>query len=254
VLSDKVRSADDIDVHIMPLVYRRHRDLPDDEFDQVAEKLIAMAQSENFDDPSDKIFKAVGDAVVDPYKFLGIARPKKEDVESDRLRARFLDMVESKKQESYHKKVKGKKAEEKMDEGSKPDFLDIDNDGDKKEPMKKAAKEADKGEDKKTKGLSAKQKKLPAGLQKAIAAKRSKKTVKESIEPKLSFRDMMKLVVESGGQQQIDPVDQALFSWASRVARNKLGEGAKAEIYAGLVYERMGGRFEVYDVLAENEK
>jgi len=35
-----------------------------------------------------------------------------------------------------------KKAEaEKVDEGAKPDFLDMDKDGDKKEPMKKAAKE-----------------------------------------------------------------------------------------------------------------
>jgi hypothetical protein len=257
MLSDKVRSADDIDVHIMPLVYRRHRDLPDDEFDQVAEKLIAMAKSENFDDPSDKMFKAVGDAVVDPYKFLGIARPKKEDVESDRLRAKFLEMVESKKQESYHKKIKGKKAEEKMDEAKKSSKKkpDADNDGVPDWADKKPGEDdhAGKGKDKEeTKGLSAKQKKLPAGLQKAIAAKKSKKTVKESIEPKLSFRDMIQLVKESGGQQQIDPVDQALFSWASRVARNKLGEGAKAEIYAGLVYERMGGRFEMYDVLSEN--
>ena len=34
---------------------------------------------------------------------------------------------------------KGKKTETK--EGSKPDFLDLDKDGDKKEPMKKASKE-----------------------------------------------------------------------------------------------------------------
>ena len=36
---------------------------------------------------------------------------------------------------------------EKVAEGSKPDFLDMDKDGDKKEPMKKAA--GDKGGDKK---------------------------------------------------------------------------------------------------------
>jgi hypothetical protein len=81
-----------------------------------------------------------------------------------------------------------------------------------------------------------------------------KKVVKESIEQKLSFRDMMKLVIESGGQQQIDPLDKELFTWATRVAQHKLGEGMKAEVYAGLVYERMGGRFEMYDVLNENKK
>jgi hypothetical protein len=48
---------------------------------------------------------------------------------------------------------------------SKPDFLDVDKDGDKKEPMKKASKE---------KGLSAKQKKLPEGLRKAIMARKKK--------------------------------------------------------------------------------
>jgi hypothetical protein len=79
-----------------------------------------------------------------------------------------------------------------------------------------------------------------------------KKVMKESVEPKMSFRDMMRLVVESGGQQQIDPLDKELFAWATRVARNKLGEGMKSEVYAGLVYERMGGRFEMYDVLSEN--
>jgi hypothetical protein len=65
---------------------------------------------------------------------------------------------------------------------------------------------------------------------------------------------MMKLVVESGGQQQIDPLDKELFAWATRVAKNKFTESMKAEVYAGMVYERMGGRFEMYDVLAEDQK
>tara|TARA_B100001287_G_scaffold213964_1_gene182780 strand:- start:1784 stop:2728 length:945 start_codon:yes stop_codon:yes gene_type:complete len=69
----------------------------------------------------------------------------------------------------------------KIAEKAKPDFLDLDKDGDKKEPMKKAADE--KGDDKKddSKGLSAKQKKLPAGLQKAIA-KKNEDVVKEGAE------------------------------------------------------------------------
>jgi hypothetical protein len=84
--------------------------------------------------------------------------------------------------------------------------------------------------------------------------KKAKKVVAESVEPKLTFRDMMKLVVESGGQQQIDPVDKELFAWATRVARTKLGEGMKAEVYAGMTYERMGGTFQMYDVLSEDQK
>jgi hypothetical protein len=84
--------------------------------------------------------------------------------------------------------------------------------------------------------------------------KGKKRPVKESIESNLSFKEMMALVVESGGQQQIDPVDNQLWSWAQRVAKTKIGEGMKADIYAGMVYERMGGTFEMYDVLSEDRK
>jgi hypothetical protein len=65
---------------------------------------------------------------------------------------------------------------------------------------------------------------------------------------------MVQLVQESGGQQQIDPIDKELFNWANRVAASKLGEGMKAELYAGLIYERNGGVFEMYDVLSEDQK
>ena len=171
---------------------------------------------------------------------------KNEDVEIDaeKFKSKFSKMVEAKKK------------------GGKPDFLDVDKDGDKKEPMKKAAKEAGKGEKKETKGMTAAQKKLPPGLQKAIAKKKgktesvkaSKKVVAESVETKMSFKDMMKLVIESGGQQQIDPVDQTLWAWANRVAANKIQESQKAEIFAAMIYERNGGRFEMYDVLSEDQK
>jgi hypothetical protein len=209
-----------------------------------------------------------------------------------------MKMVEAKKEESAadakkKKEDKKKKMAKIMDEGAKPDFLDMDKDGDKKEPMKKAV--ADKGGDKKDgkKGMSAAQakyfgkkesveeaaemktgekkksstggtiEKTKTGLKhtagknysgKAAEAETKKKTVKESVEQKLSFREMMSLVVESGGQQQIDPLDQQLFDWATRMARSKLGEGMKAEVYAGMVYERMGGRFDMYDVLSEDQK
>jgi len=199
----------------------------------------------------------------------------------------------------------------KMVEAAKPDFLDIDKDGDKKEPMKKAA--ADKGGDKKDgkKGMSAKQekyfgkknesveegkgdysaKKARAGkdigkpgkqfekiakkagekygskergekvagaVLKKLRAKEgvesTKAMVAESVETKMSFKDMIKLVRESGGQQAIDPVDQTLWSWANRVAASKVQESQKAEIFAAMIYERNGGRFEMYDVLAEDQK
>ena len=174
---------------------------------------------------------------------------KKESIEPQ-FKSKFMKMVEAKKDESEaaakkKKEDKKKKMAKIMDEGAKPDFLDLDKDGDKKEPMKKAA--GDKGGEKKDsgkKGMSAAQEKFFG----------KKKTVKESIESNLSFKEMMALVVESGGQQQIDPVDNQLWAWAQRVAKTKIGEGMKADVYAGMVYERMGGAFEMYDVLSEQRR
>lgn len=180
-------------------------------------------------------------------------KAKKESVEPE-FKSKFMKMVEAKKDEAADKKKKMSK-KEKMAEGSKPDFLDLDKDGDKKEPMKKAA--ADKGDDKPAgkKGMSDKQAKyFGKKNESAMMPKGKKRPVKESVETKLSFKQMVQLVQESGGQQQIDPVDKALFTWAERVAKNKLGEGMKADLYAGLVYERNGGVFEMYDVLSETQK
>ena len=174
-----------------------------------------------------------------------VKKAKKESIEPE-FKSKFIKMIEAKKE-------KMSKKEKKMDEASKPDFLDLDKDGDKKEPMKSAAKS--KGGDKKEggkKGMSAAQQKYFG--KKNESTKVSKKVVAESLEQKLSFKEMVKLVKESGGQQQIDPIDKALFNWAERVAKAKLGEGIKADLYAGLIYERNGGSFEMYDVLAENSK
>jgi hypothetical protein len=169
-----------------------------------------------------------------------------EAIDAEAFKGKFAKMVEAKKDEN-----KDDKKKKPMKEAAKPDFLDIDKDGDKKEPMKKAA--ADKG-DKPAgkKGMSAKQEKFFGKKNESVKA--SKKVVAESVETKLSFKQMVQLVQESGGQQQIDPKDKELFNWASRVAASKLGEGMKAELYAGLIYERNGGVFEMYDVLSEDQK
>jgi len=107
---------------------------------------------------------------------------------------------------------------------------------------------------KRTAGKDAVEKKLAKKDESKMMPKGKKRPVKESVEPTLTFKDMVRLVQESGGQQQIDAVDTALFNWAQRVAKNKLGEGMKAELYAGLIYERNGGVFEMYDVLSESKK
>jgi len=69
---------------------------------------------------------------------------------------------------------------------------------------------------------------------------------------KLTFEEAVKIVRESGGQQKIDPVDTALWNWAQRVAANKFTESRKAEMFAGLIYERNGGEFQIHDVLSED--
>ena len=175
-----------------------------------------------------------------------------EAIDTEAFKGKFAKMVEAKKDEK-----KDDKKKKPMKEAAKPDFLDIDGDGDKKEPMKKAA--ADKGGDKKDgkKGMSAKQEKYFGKKNESVSPavkKASKKLVKESAEPKLTFKQMVALVQESGGQQAIDPTDKELFAWAQRVAQTKFQESMKAEVYAGLVYERMGGVFEMYDVLSEDQK
>ena len=164
--------------------------------------------------------------------------------EAKKAKPDFLDIdKDGDKKEPMKKAAKDKT----VAESAKPDFLDIDKDGDKKEPMKKAAKEAG---NKPKKGVNPFAKKTES----AMMPKGKKRPVKESVETKLTFKEMIQLVQESGGQQQIDPVDAELFAWAQRVASTKFNESVKAELYAGVVYERMGGVFEMYDVLSEDTK
>ena len=74
---------------------------------------------------------------------------------------------------------------------------------------------------------------------------------RESLGENTSFEDLVKLFKESGGQQKIYATDEPLFKWAARVSENKFGRTNKAELFAGLVYERNGGDFEIADVLNE---
>jgi hypothetical protein len=182
-------------------------------------------------------------------------KAKSESIDPTAFRSKFEQMVEAKKEESEsdvkkQKEEKKKKIAKIVDEAMDPvgkEDDDINNDGkkDKTDDYLKNRRSAVSKAVGEKKGMSAKQEKFFG----------KKKTVKESVEPKLSFKQMIKLVQESGGQQAIDPTDKELFAWATRIAQNKfVNEGMKAEVYAGLVYERMGGVFEMYDVLSEDKK
>ncbi len=263
---------------------------------------------------------------------------KKESIDPEAFRAEFSKVVEAKKAKKDYDgdgKVESGKDEymgakdkaikkamgKKVDEASKPDFLDLDKDGNKKEPMKKASKDkkvkedlkkvgdtakthkggtvtktatgikherdpasyddgGDDSDSKSGKGTKSHAKSKSAAEKKDQAPKQKqsksgtwgmkdgqkfdnrkktsesveKKVVAESVEQKLSLKDMLQMVKESGGQQAIDPVDQALWTWANRVAVSKVQESQKAEIFAAMIYERNGGRFEMYDVLSEDQK
>ncbi len=176
-------------------------------------------------------------------------KAKKESIEPE-FKSKFMKMVEAKKAEKEDKKKadKKKKMEEAMDPVGKEDD-DINNDG-KKDKTDDYLKNRRAAVSKAVGGKKEDKKKTES----AMMPKGKKRPVKESVEQKLSFKQMVQLVQESGGQQQIDAVDTELFNWAQRVAVAKLGEGMKAELYAGLIYERNGGVFEMYDVLSEAQK
>jgi hypothetical protein len=134
-------------------------------------------------------------------------------------------------------KFDNRKKDESVKEAAKPDFLDMDKDGDKKEPMKKAV--ADKGGDKKDgkKGMSDKQAKY--------FGKKNES---------LSFSTALKVVKESRGQFQIDPMDKNLWAWAERVGKSKFNESVQAQAFAAATYERMGGEWGLHKVITETQK
>ena len=65
-----------------------------------------------------------------------------EVVEKKKVNAGFQAFLDKQKAKKAGKEDKKEEKEEKGSKKAKPDFLDLDKDGDKKEPMKKAAKEA----------------------------------------------------------------------------------------------------------------
>jgi hypothetical protein len=152
--------------------------------------------------------------------------------------------------ESVVKEAKKKMV--KVDGKMVPDYA-ADGKGKDDLTKKGGAKKADAKKDDApaSKGLSAKQKKLPAGLQKAIAKKKGKTesvvtTKKKAVAESMKFLDAIKIVKESNGEMKIDAVDTAIWNWAKRVASSKVTEGGlKAEAYAAKVYESVGGTWDV---------
>ncbi len=68
---------------------------------------------------------------------------RREDKPHDEDKPRKKYMEEEEELDEAHC---GRREDEELEEGAKPDFLDLDKDGDKEEPMADAAKDADDGE------------------------------------------------------------------------------------------------------------
>ena len=182
----------------------------------------AMKESVKLVDDFGEVFEAQSAKQKAAFKKMLDAKKgkKSDDKEPEKTKYSLDDLKKGRDELAARTDVLTKMGKEdiNVDEAAKPDFLDMDKDGDKKEPMKKALKD------------------------------KKKKQVKESADP-MKFIEMMKMVRESGGQQAIDPMDDVLWSWANRVAKSKVQESNKQEIFAAMVYERNGGRFEMYDIM-----
>ncbi len=166
--------------------------------------------------------------------------PKKEKktamTGAERREQKSKDKEQSKASKDYEKKhpgsvkryVDGKLVKEGgMDPVGKEDD-DINNDGKK---------------DKTDKYLKARR----TAISKAVGKKGS---TKES----LSFTTALKVVKESRGQFQIDPMDKNLWAWAERVGKSKFTESVQAQAFAAATYERMGGEWGLHKVITETQK
>jgi hypothetical protein len=177
---------------------------------------------------------------------------KDESTETKSKSKKFDEEVEDILKTAEAKLIKeAKKKMVKVDGKMVPDYA-ADGKGKDDLTKKGGAKKADAKKDAPaSKGLSDKQKNLPAGLQKAIAKKKgakteSTKTTKKAVAESMSFLDAIKIVKESNGEMKVYAVDNAIWNWAKRVAASKVTEGGvKQEAYAAKVYESRGGVWDV---------
>ena len=132
---------------------------------------------------------------------------------------------------------------------AKPDFPDIDNDGDTKEPISKAAKEKGDSKDSDSKGLSAKQKKLPAGLQKAIAGKKkTNEGAEEAATLVMAAKDMVDRVtgwMEDTAEMQTE----SMLELGDKI-RDEMGSEA-SETFIGTVKPALENLYTVFETTRE---
>ena len=175
----------------------------------------------------------------------------------NKLRTQLSDVETNESFDTVHKSEPYQKGlmflnvinQEIAERSKKPDFLDLDKDGDKKEPMSKAADE--KGDDSKddSKGLSAKQKKLPAGLQKAIAGKKkTNEGAEEAATLTMAAKDMVDRVtgwMEDTAEMQTE----SMLELGDKV-RDELGS-EKSEQFINTVKPALENLYTVFETTRE---
>lgn len=121
-----------------------------------------------------------------------------EDHELEDMMAKFKDYLSE--DEAVEEQAQEEVVEQAVEEKAKPDYIDIDGDGDKKEPMKKAAKDKKEKADESVEEEAVEEGKLPPGLQAYQDKKKGKKSDKddkeetdESIEENQDIADLRKL-------------------------------------------------------------
>jgi hypothetical protein len=125
----------------------------EDEVDEVLSPAIAAAMKAKGMSTDGAQVSAHSGGIADPERAKKMAAYKQKKIASLEQELKALGGRDPAKAKSIMKMIMAMKAkregmaEEEIDEAAKPDFLDLDKDGDKKEPMKSAAKDAKKGDD-----------------------------------------------------------------------------------------------------------
>ena len=167
----------------------------DDARNKLRTQLSAIETTESFDDvhksdtyQKSKLMLDVLNAEISERE--NIVEFNKEDEKEADKDSKKMQKKGSHATSSPSQGGKDKKVDEKA---AKPDFADIDGDKNKKETMKKAAqdKKEKEGGKQDSKGLSAKQKKLPKGLQQAIAKKKTNEGKEDEAELVMASKDMV---------------------------------------------------------------
>jgi len=131
-------------------IYYKNTDMNKD-IENMIDGIVEKVLSEEINKKAKQITESVTEEIDEMQEFYEIAKQRKEErMEAKNSKPDFLDLDgDGNKKESMKKAAKDK---EETKEGAKPDFLDLDGDGDKEESMKKASK--DKEETKESLKLS----------------------------------------------------------------------------------------------------